>query len=250
MLSILRDLYKNGDNDGNVIIKTKDKELKCHEFVISNTSDFFKSSINSDSYYNIIELDSSFEIVNIIMNYLYSEKIVDKELSANDIINLYNLINQLRCKDFIIPLKNHYLKKFPELLNELNWMELLKCVFNVNKYADFQDEILLYYKSNILTQLEDLDLNTIIDNYKYVNEEIKTLLFTICLAKILSMNIEIKNNIIDKNITTKQNLNTYLKTINDDSHSESEDEFETCQDSKKLVVPIQKSPKFIAKQKK
>jgi len=182
--------------------------------------------------------------VNIVLNYLYSEKIIDKELSANDIINLYNLINQLRCKDIIVPLKNHYLKKFPALLNESNWMELLKCVFNVSKYTDFQEEILSYYKSNVLTQLEDLDLNTIINTYKLVNEEIKTLLFLICLEKISLMNIEIKNNIIDKNITTKQNLNSYLKTINEDSQDEIDEEIEL----KKLVNT--KSQKFILKNKK
>lgn len=221
MLSILKTLYNNGENDGNITIITKSSKLMCHSFIIENTSEYFRSCIFSC---NVIELDYSFELVNIVMNYLYSEKILDKNLDANEIINLYNLINQLKCKDStnINTLKNHYLKKFPSLINETNWIDLLKYVYNINKYADFQEEILTYYKSNILTYIEDLDFNEIINMYTNTNDELKILLFSICLERVSVMNVEIKNNTNNSELKTKQKMNSLLKmiTINDNEEDD------------------------------
>jgi len=237
MLSVLRTLYNNGENDGEILIKTKDSQIKCHLFVIENTSDYLKSCVKSENFNNIIELDSSFELVNIAMNYLYAERIIDKELSADEIINLYNLINQLKCKDNINIniLKNHYLKKFPYLIEENNWIDLLKYVHNINKYADFQEEILCYYKSNILTYIEDLDLNTIVNMYSNVNTEIKILLFSICLERLSIINIEIKNNTVESSLKTKEKMNSLLETINSENNNDSCEDFE---DTPPLIKPM------------
>src|SRR5579885_3469662 len=112
MLSFIRSLFNNGDNNGKIIIKTtNNKEIKCHDFILKNTSDYFKEIVEYESFNNIIEMDCSSEIIIIILNYLYSEIIDDKNLSCEEIIHLYYTINQLKCKNFINILKNHYLGK-------------------------------------------------------------------------------------------------------------------------------------------
>lgn len=223
MITLLRTLYNNGDNDGTITIVTNDKKhIACHSFIIECTSEFLRSVTKSENFKNVIEIDSTYELVNIVLNYLYSEKIVDKELSAIDIINLYNLINQLRCNDSIVVLKNHYLKKFPNLLNEENWIQLLTYIFNVNKYADLQEIILSYYRNKVLDNIESFNLQIINEIYKGINEEIKNLLFSICLEKIFNLTNEIKNNTNDQYNKNKQKLNSYLKNIKCDSDENEE----------------------------
>lgn len=234
MISVLRTLYNNGDNDGNIAINTKLGQLKAHSFILENTSELFKACIKSQSFSNMIELDASDELVNIVMNYLYSEKIIDKELDPNDIINLYNLINHLRCKDSIniSILKNHYLKKFPGLLNEGNWMDLLRSVYNISKYADFQEEIIAYYKSHILAFIEDLDINFVMSMYTNISDELKILLFSICLERVSVINAELRNNAIEAESKEKQKMNSALKSKSDD-----DDYDEYTENDKELIKP-------------
>ena len=211
MISLLKSLFNNGDNNGNIILETNDKNLKCHDFVLRQTSDFFKENLETSGFNGIINLDSNSELVCLVLNYFYSEKIIDKELSANDIIKLYYLINQLRCQDSILILKNHYFKKFYGTLNEANWLELLKIIFNISKYTDLQDEILLYFKNSILMKTESLNVIRFNDFYKDTNEEIKNVLFSICLEKIMFLLNEVNKNqcILDDNLKKKNNLNNY-----------------------------------------
>lgn len=138
MLAIKISFCKYGENNGNVLIKTVDKELKCHDFVITQTSIYMREILENKITNNIIELDSNYEVVNIILNYLYSEKVIDKDLNANDIIKLYHLINQLKCPDTIIVLKHYYLEKFAKTINENNWNILLKMVFGISKFSNLQ----------------------------------------------------------------------------------------------------------------
>src|SRR5437016_890126 len=103
MITLLRNLYNNGDNTGNIIIKTLGKEILCHDYIIKNTSNFLKEVLEEKFLIGarIIELDYEHDLVNIVLNYMYSEKIIDKELTGNEIIKLYSLISLLRCPDFI-----------------------------------------------------------------------------------------------------------------------------------------------------
>lgn len=218
MLSVLRSLYNEGDNNGNVIIKTHDKDLLCHDFVLRYTSEFFKECMNVTTFTGLLELDHDSKLVNIIFNCMYSEKVVNEDLTGQEIIKLYALLNQLRCKDIEMIIKNHYLKKFPSTLNENNWMTFLRMVFNNEKYADLQKEILNYFAENILMNLETVNMYLFSDIYKDTDSDIKDALFKICLEKILSLTIELKTN--SENDDVKKKLNDYIK--DDEEISEEE----------------------------
>ena len=71
MLTILRTLYNNGQNDGNILIRAKDQDFRCHSFVLESTSDYFKSCIKQENFNGIIEIEFSGIITNIVLNFLY-----------------------------------------------------------------------------------------------------------------------------------------------------------------------------------
>ena len=227
MLTVLRTLYNDGDNDGNVIIKTHDKDLLCHDFVLKYTSDFFKEYMNVTTFTGLLELDYESKLVNIMFNCMYSEKVVDEGLTGQEIIKLYALINQLKCKEIDMIIKNHYLKKFPSTLTENNWMTFLRMVFNIEKYNDLQKEILNYFAENILMNLETVNMYLFSDLYKDTDNNIKDTLFKICLEKILSLTNELKNNL--ENDVVKKKLNDYIK-----------DDEELSDDEPKKPIPKKK----------
>jgi len=210
MLTILRTLYNNGENDGDLIIKTINKDLRGHSFVLKNTSEFFRICINDSYFTGVVEIDSTYKITNLIINYLYSEKIVDDDLSPTEIIQLISTISNLKCHQSITILKNYYLQKFPKLLYQNNWIELLTYTFNISKYAELQEEILMFYTNYILNNIEITDLHTIENLYKPVNDEIKNILFTIALQKVYNLTNEIKNRTLEQENVTKNNLNEFL----------------------------------------
>lgn len=207
MLSILRTLYNNGQNNGDVILKTKEQEIKCHSFVLETTSDYFKSCIKYENFNGVIEMDLSFEITNIIINFLYSEKIIDKDLTAGEIIRLFTAISSLQCSDSIIILKNYYAKKFPKLLNEDNWHVLLEQIFNTNKYAGLQEMIMEYYENNILNNIDLETMFSLKDTFAFMNGEIKNVLFAISLKKINALLEEIRDNSSETKIALNQCIN-------------------------------------------
>jgi hypothetical protein len=164
---------------------------------------------------------------------------VDKELNANEIIQLSNLITQLRCKDTIIVLKNHYLKKFPNLLNDNNWLQLLKSVYNISKYADFQEVILSYYKNNVLTNIDTMSIVSFDNQFKDIDQDIRQTLFSLCLEKLALLLNEIKLN--QQATSNKTKLNNSVKKLINDSDNESSSESEK-EEEEEEEEPIQKVP--------
>jgi hypothetical protein len=152
-------------------------------------------------------MDLSFEITNIIINFLYSEKIIDKDLTAGEIIRLFTAISSLQCSDSIIILKNYYAKKFPKLLNEDNWHVLLEQIFNTNKYAGLQEMIMEYYENNILNNIDLETMFSLKDTFAFMNGEIKNVLFAISLKKINALLEEIRDNSSETKIALNQCIN-------------------------------------------
>lgn len=214
MISFVKTLFNNGDNNGSIVIKTKDgKDIKCHDFVLKNTSDYFKEVIENEGFNGTIDLDSNSEIVTIVIEYLYSEKIIDRNLSGYDIIHLYHIITQFRCSDLILILKNHYLKKFAHLLNPDNWVELLKIVFNISKYSDLQSEIIDYYKNSVLTDPDAANQILLSRSYENLDHSLTNLLYTILLERHIILHNETMNkNLDDQHLET---LNKYIKDMSD-----------------------------------
>jgi hypothetical protein len=243
MISFVKTLFNNGDNNGSVIIKTKDgKDIKCHDFVLKNTSGYFKEVMESEGFNGTIDLDSNSEIVSIVVEYLYSEKIVDKNLSGYDIIHLYHIVTQFRCNDLILILKNHYLKKFSHLLNSDNWLDLLKIVFNISKYSDLQGEIVDYYKNNVLADSDASNQILLSRSYEDLDHCLKNLLYNILLERhIILHNETINKSIDDKNL---ESLNKYIKDMSDSEEEileiDSDNSNQSGKKTKTISKPIKK----------
>lgn len=226
MISYLKYLYNNGENNGNIIIESIDKKkIKCHDFVLKNTSHFFKEKLVHLSEIYEINLEYESEIINILLNYLYSEKIVDKDLSCMQIIKLYDLISEIRGLETVSILRNFYMKKFPNLINETNWIPLLKITFGISRYLDIVSEILNYFEMHILNNnalLNDYKINNL---FEQIDEQIicKTL-FTISLNKIIASNEEILNKKNkEENFQKLNNIVTNYMNSSDDEMEEVEE---------------------------
>lgn len=219
MLTILRTLYNNGQNEGNILIRAKDQDFRCHSFVLESTSDYFKSCIKQENFNGIIEIDFPGTITNIVLNFLYSEKIIHADLSADEIIALYNLVSQLRCSLFVHNLTSYYLDQFPNLITEDNWLTLLRYIFNINKYFDLQTIILAFYKNNILNDINTATLQLLLDSFSVLDNEIKMSLFVIALEKIKDLVNEVKCN-NDREVQIGNSLNSYLKNVSDEEEDD------------------------------
>lgn len=232
MITRIRSLYNEGQNDGSITIKTIDKDLKVHRFVLELTSDFFNESMKKNDLAEtpqIITLDFYSDLVNIVLNYMYSEKIIDKDLSGSDIINLFNLISQVRCKDFIMNLKNHYLKKFPKVLDNTNWCNLLRTVYGISKYYELEEALLYHFKNTILTELDGGNFNKLSDTFSLLEYNIKDQLFMISLDKIGKLNMDISR-LMEETDEDSNHLNNFLKKPELSSDDENKDDIEEIEE--------------------
>ena len=71
----------------------------------------------------ILELNYKKNIIGVVLEYLYTEKIKTVKLSPIDIIHLFKLISILKIDNIVFPLKKYYAELFfsypyqPDLLN-------------------------------------------------------------------------------------------------------------------------------------
>lgn len=228
MFTILKSMFNNGENDGDVILRTINKDMRCHSFVAKYNSELIKEQLDNCYFPGVVMIDYNSNLVNIVFNYFYSEKIIDIDLTGEEIISLFGLINQLRCQITINTLKNHYVKKFPKTLNDNNWLDLLKLVYGISKYSDLQEEVLSYFLNNILSNVESLECFMLSEYYKYTDEYIRDKLFQICLQRIIYITNEIQSYTQETQVKndTKKTLNNYIKNIGCESDEEQDSETE------------------------
>lgn len=231
MLSLLTNLYNNGANCGDIVIKTNDKEIKGHKFILCLTSEYFGNLCNDTKFNNIVELNFNYTVVNVILTYLYTEKIIAIPISAEEIIQIYDLVNFLRCHNSIEILKNHFYKKFVQCVCDENWKKLLLQVYGIAKYANLQEIILDFYKNTILCNIHVINLEEFKKNHTDMENGLKDMLFSICIDKLNELtfckNEGITNNTSNMN---KKKINTFLKKIdktNDFLQTESDEIEET-----------------------
>lgn len=228
MISLLKNMYNNGNNQGDTIISCKDGTINCHYFVITQTSYYLnmitENDTNRDNGFNFhAKLDFSCELVNIVVTYLYSEKIIDKYISCFEIIDLINLICKLEiANDLCDNLVSYYMRKFPEQLTENNWLGLLRNTYENANCAYLTKTILDYYKNDVLENLCTQNKNGLLDLFKILydtnDKNIQTILFALSLDKIIGLNEQISNfsSDIDTNLLKSAKINNILKNSSED----------------------------------
>ena len=235
MYSTLAKLFNNGENNGDIILKTQSTNLKCHSFVLENTSDFFKKQICHPNFDGLITLDFTNDIVSIVIQYLYCEEILHKELSTNDIIDLYNLIDIVNCS-LLIPLKQYYLNQFSKLINIENWAQLLNCTFGNSKYSELQNCLQQYCYDVVLNNLTETDeMGKLMEQFTQSSDAIKILVFSYCVKKLAIHNIS--NGDSKLSMQRRKTMNTIIRETCDavsDSDTSDDDSKSKKKSSKKV----------------
>lgn len=199
MNTILQNLFNNGNNDGNFIMNTRNGTITCHPFVLYHISNVCKNLIDSNTL--AININTDLKITKILINYMYTEKFSSEDLNINEITDLFDLIDNLKC-DKCTTLKNYYLPKFLSKLDEDNWLNTLKIVFNCHNSLE---EIIYKYFSDVIlnnvSQINYIVSNSIVKN---VSDQVQVRLFEIALSNIVNKVSEIdelkieRDNIMNK----------------------------------------------------
>lgn len=96
MISILKSLRNNGENNGNIMIKTMDGSIICHSC----------RNLLRHIFMHNFDCSTCNSKKEIRPGTIYIETIIEYELSVFVIISLYDLSGQLMCDNFN-PLRNH-----------------------------------------------------------------------------------------------------------------------------------------------
>ena len=225
MLSYLRELYNDGQNDGDVKILCKDNLIiHCHTFVVTYASDTLKQFLKVKPN-NSIYIEHNKKIVDIVFNFAYSEKIGDVDLDINEILSLFSLISYLRMNDFIFELKNYYARIFPDKLSIHNWLHVLKSIYGMEKYSDLLEVSIPYIKNIAIV---DKNVKNILDTNN-LDSDIKTFLLDIILDKVINLNDKLQSMIDHEQKEKKQQLNKLLiqsiDNCSDDDYNDLSDDF-------------------------
>jgi hypothetical protein len=229
--TILNGLYNNGINNGDVIIKTRNEEIHCHKFVLESTSEYLSQIVKDESFIGTIQLNVSVDVCNIVMNYLYTEIIVDKKLTTDRILELITFVQQLKLFNYPVRLQQHYLCEFENLIDESNWLHLLNTIYNDTRYTDIQVKLFDYYYDVYLTTLNNLSIQQIHEQFLRINEQLRNELFMDVLKKIRNEIIQKQEN--SKIMTKKHRVCDIVKELVEDTSDE--ETVENRKKSKKMI---------------
>ena len=108
-----------------------------------------KIKTNENGNYKIT-LAYSDKITKFVFGFMYNDKIKRPALDEYQIINLMHLIEELQLVCDTKELKEYYFKQFASFINIKNWLELLCLLFGNTLFENYCDEIIEFYKDNIL----------------------------------------------------------------------------------------------------
>ena len=169
MDKILRDLFNDGTNDGDITITCQDKvDLKCHSLIMKSQSDFFRSlfSYSKDKQTECTLLYDS-KVVKLMINRMYNSHYPIPELTLEELLEFIKLADELLIIDREYINKNAMFS-FKLLLTKDNWLSILKQIYNMDIYAKFVKTIMIFFRDNILVgedfvandPLKDVNMNS------------------------------------------------------------------------------------------
>jgi hypothetical protein len=239
MQSYLQNLYNNGDNNGDIKLCSKDNvQFSCHSIVIKTLSNFI-STYNTLTQKITINYDK--RIIDILLHYMYTEKILEEDLSIDDILSLFELISFLQVKN-INELKNYFTRQFPHKLNSDNWQHILRTIYGIQKYSPLFEQLTLFIKNIIFRNNKSIS-QIIDDNF---DSCIKSYFLKISLLTIKDLNIDISNLIEEKDTAIKEKMNFIIQ--NSDEQNDIDSDSDTDSDSD--IEPKKPINKKITKKKK
>ena len=138
----LTSIFNNGDNNGEITIIAFDQSvITCHDFVLEIMM------LKNEKYvtYNYANKYSE-KVIVALLNRLYSNKYVIKDLESNEIISLMQLMNEMT-----IIIRENIAKELEvddKITNE-NWADIYGIVSKDDAYKIFRPILAEYFTKNI-----------------------------------------------------------------------------------------------------
>ena len=213
MNNYITTLFNNGNNDGEItIMASNDNTIKCHFFIIKYCTDYPLDNLDGPTL-NLDQFDE--KIIKIIIGYMYNQNMNEIDLSLDDIVNVFQGLDKLKCKEFINVLKNNLAQIFLKELNQQSWIDYYQILYGNYMYNELNQVLLAYYKTFILTTINNDDET--INFTKALNKLNQEPLYDLwCIAmSTLAVN---NNKVSNDNNTLEQDIDN-----NDTEESENEE---------------------------
>jgi hypothetical protein len=168
MDKILKDLFKDGENDGDITLKCSDKvNVKCHSLIMKTQSDYFKGLFDFHKDKKEFEMMYSSKLVKLLINKMYNSAYPIGELEVDEMIELIKMIDEFLIVDREDLLKS-LMFSFRMSIKKENWLDILKKVYGLDCYKTLVTELYLYFRDTILVgdgfvkddPLKDIELDT------------------------------------------------------------------------------------------
>ena len=135
----MKNIFNNGDNDGDITIVTNNGYVHCHSFIITN-----HTKIKYDEVDKAISMPYSNKIIIDVFSFLYSGIIPENDYDVNDIINIHKIIAAIGCN--CNTFKKYTAELFSTKLTYDNWIKLYIEAHDL----DLVDTIYDYFKTQII----------------------------------------------------------------------------------------------------
>lgn len=150
MDKILKDLFKEGENDGDITLKCSDKvNVKCHSLIMRSQSDYFKGMFDFNKDKKEFEMMYGSKLVKLLINKMYNSAYPIGEQDVDEMIELTKMIDE-----FLIVDREELLKSlmfsFRMSLKKDNWLDILKKVYGLDCYKILVNELYYYFRDTVL----------------------------------------------------------------------------------------------------
>jgi hypothetical protein len=211
MLPLIQSLFNNGENDGDIIIKTKNNQIiTAHKFILNIHYDFFESilKLSPDIKEFDLELYSTQSLISLF-NLIYGNPFIN---TNQEIPLLFEILN---LNDFLTPKNNIIdpeIQKIIDIICE-NINEPYEVLKSITIYNNSNKHLINIIISKFYTQLNNdkiIYFNHVIDNTEYIgdfNKLLPNIQKSILNYKYVApLDIVLKNNnmgiIIESNTST------------------------------------------------
>lgn len=168
MDKILKDLFKEGENDGDITLKCSDNvNVKCHSLILRSQSEYFKGLVDFHKDKKEFEIQYNSKLIKLLLNKMYNSAYPIGELELDEIIQMTKLIDEILIVDREDILKN-LMFSFRMSIKKDNWLTTLKEIYGLDCYKQLTTQLLYYFRDTLLVgddfvkddPLQDVELDS------------------------------------------------------------------------------------------
>lgn len=189
MNKLIVELFKDGDNDGNIfIISCNEKRIRCHSFIIKKQAEFFRrffsfSANTKTEKITTIKLAYDSNIILMLLNKMYNSNYISLHLTPYEIIQYIKLLDELQVDKHIYNSSKDIIDIFDKQLDESNWLEILHLIIGQHIYTDLMSRVENFFFKVVLDN-DDLIENDPLQGVCF-DSEIGKYLYKLVLKKLM-----------------------------------------------------------------